>query len=222
MSAYSGTASAMDNLSSTVANKYVMLNELGEVPGAVLDMRVCMFLNKYPEMIEYLIITDQYVGFKNQYNEDGTTPAATDSTSTPTPENGTQSGLPKSRSMLLLCLNVAGKGLGTNTEDMENMQPAFQLAMHLIDKAPRIRLSKEAKQKAIKKRKDVAEQFMKSTHKQRQEAAMLRKEEKIRAQKEKIMNESDPEKQRKLEEKQLKAEKKKQIKSMKQIKIKSM
>ena len=71
---------------------------------------------------------------------------------------------------------MPGKGLSTNVEDMEQMQPALQLALYLIDKVPRIRLSKEAKGKALKKRKAVAEQFMKLSHKQRQEAAMLRKE----------------------------------------------
>jgi len=124
--------------------------------------------------------------------------------------------------MLILCLNVPGRGLQTTSEDMEKMQPAFQLAMHLIDKVPRIRLSKEAKGKALKRRKDVAEQFMKITHKQRQEAAMLRKEEKRRAEKEKIMNESDPEKQKRLEEKEIKREKRKNLSKMKQVKIKAM
>lgn len=105
---------------------------------------------------------------------------------------------------------------------MEKMQPAIQLAIYLVDKVPHVRLSKEAKAKAIKKRKDISEQFMKMTHKQRQEAAMLRKEEKKRAEKEKIMNESDPEKQKRLEEKELKREKRKNLSKMKQIKIKAM
>jgi hypothetical protein len=131
-------------------------------------------------------------------------------------------GLPKSRPILLLCLNVPGKGFNTTAEDMELMQPALQLALYLIDKAPRIRLSKEAKAKAIKKRKAIAEQFMKLSHKQRQEAIMLRKEEKRRAEKEKIMNEEDPEKQKRLEEKEIKREKKKNLSKMKQVKIKSM
>lgn len=122
----------------------------------------------------------------------------------------------------MLCLNVGGRGLGTTAEDMERMQPALQLAIYLADKAPHVRLSKEAKTKALRKRKEITEQYMKLTHKQRQEAAMLRKEEKRRAEKEKIMNESDPEKQKKLEEKELKREKRKNLSKMKQIKIKGM
>jgi len=215
------------SLNSTTASKYVLLNEIGEIPNAVLDTRVCAFLNKYPDMVEYILISDQYVGYKVQVNEEQPTSTSTTSNeSSPSALLATQQsssmGLPKSRCMLVLCLNIPGKGMKTCSEDMEKMQPAFQLAMHLIDKVPRIKLSKEAKAKAIKKRKDVSEQFMKLTHKQRQEAAMLRKEEKRRAEKEKIMNESDPEKQKRLEEKEIKREKRKNMSKMKQVKIKSM
>lgn len=204
-------------LNTSVANKYVLLNEIGEVPSIVLDKSVCAFLNKYPDMVEYILVSDQYVGYKAQLNEEQSTNSPTDSQA-----DNSLSGIPKSRSVLIVCFNIPGKGLNTTAEDMESMLPALQLALYLIDKVPRIRLSKEAKIKAIKKRKDLAEQYMKLTHKQRQEAAMLRKEEKRRAEKEKIMNESDPEKQKKLEEKELKREKKKNLSKMKQIKIKSM
>jgi hypothetical protein len=124
--------------------------------------------------------------------------------------------------MLSIVFNIPGKGFKTTSEEMEKMHPAIQLALYLIDKVPRIRLSKDAKIKALKRRKDVSEQFMKLSHKQRQEAAMLRKEERRRAEKEKIMNESDPEKQKRLEEKQTKLDKKKSLSKMKQVKIKSM
>ncbi len=218
------------SLNSSVSSKYVLLNEIGEIPNAVLDTRVCAFLNKYPDMVESIHISDQYVGYKVQVTDESTASTSSNTTSndaspsslTTTTSQQSSMGLPKSRCMLVLCLNIPGKGLNTTSEDMEKMQPAFQLAMHLIDKVPRIRLSKEAKMKAIKKRKDVAEQFMKLTHKQRQEAAMLRKEEKRRAEKEKIMNESDPEKQKRLEEKEIKREKRKNLSKMKQVKIKSM
>lgn len=209
-----------DPLNSAVSSKYVLLNEIGEVSNAVLDSRVCAFLNKYPEMVEYVLISDQYVGYKVQVNDEQTSPSSP--TDSPTANQTQSAGLPKSRCMLVLCLNVPGRGLQTAPEDMEKMQPAFQLAMYLVDKVPRIRLSKEAKAKALKRRKDVAEQFMKITHKQRQEAAMLRKEEKRRAEKEKIMNESDPEKQKRLEEKEIKREKRKNLSKMKQVKIKAM
>ena len=220
-SSFGGDYKYADLLNASVASKYTMLNESIEVPNAILDMRVCAFLNKYPDMVEYLLISDQYVGYKVQVSEEQTA-TPTDSAPVDTGAASSSMGLPKSRCMLILCLNVPGKGLNTSNEDMEKMQPAFQLAMHLVDKVPRIRLSKEAKLKAVKKRKDLSEQLMKLTHKQRQEAAMLRKEEKRRAEKEKIMNESDPEKQKRLEENQIKREKRKNLSKMKQVKIKSM
>lgn len=162
VSVYSGDYKYADLLSSTVASRYVMLNEFGEVPNQILDTRVCAFLNKYPEMVEYIIVSDQFVGYKVQVNDDQTTTAAGSSqplsSSDLSPTNSqslsTNSiGLPKSRPILIICLNIPGKGLNTTTEDMERMHPAIQLATYLIDRVPRIRLSKEAKVKAIKKEK---------------------------------------------------------------------
>ena len=64
-SSFSGDYKYADSLNSNVASKYTMLNESVEIPNAILDMRVCAFLNKYPDMIEYLLISDQYVGIKS-------------------------------------------------------------------------------------------------------------------------------------------------------------
>lgn len=194
--------------------KYVLVNELGEAASLILDPRVCAFLNKYPDMVEYLIVSDQYVGLKSRFQDEQ--PAAT-----ATNETLNELGLPNARSMLVLCLNIPGKGNPTD-EDIEKLLPAMQFALLLLDKIPRLRLSKESKQRTIKKRKEITEAYQKISNKQRQEAAQQRKEEKRRAEKEKIMNESDPEKQRKLEEKELKREKKKNLSKLKQIKIKSM
>lgn len=200
----------VDLLSPQVNQKFVILNEIGEIPNLILDKTVCAFMNKYPEMVDFILVSDQYTGFKSQ-NEEQTVLV-----------DGSNLGLPKSKSVLIISFNVPGKGMNTSVEDMEGMLPALQLAMYLIDRVPRIRLSKEAKAKAIKKRKDISEHLMKLKHKERQEAAMLRKEEKRRAEKEKIMNESDPEKQKKMEEKEQKREKKKNMTKMKQVKIMSM
>ena len=224
---FSGDYKYADLLKPAVASKYVLLNECGEVPNFILDMKVCAFLNKYPDMVEYLLVSDQFVGYKVQVNDEqssSTTPTDSSSPTTAAAPIGDASaiGLPKSRPILVLCLNIPGKGLSTSNEDMEHMSEALQLGLYLLDKTPRIRLSKEAKAKTMKKRKFVSEQFMKLGHKQRQEAAMLRKEEKRRENKEKIMNESDPEKQKRLEEKELKKEKRKNLSKMKQVKIKSM
>ncbi len=61
---FSGDYKYADLLNSQVASRYTMLNESMEVPNAILDMRVCAFLNKYPEMVEFMLISDQYVGYK--------------------------------------------------------------------------------------------------------------------------------------------------------------
>ncbi len=63
-SSFSGDYKYADLLNSQVASRYTMLNESMEIPNAILDMRVCAFLNKYPEMVEFILISDQYVGFK--------------------------------------------------------------------------------------------------------------------------------------------------------------
>lgn len=200
----------VDLLSTQVNQKFVILNEIGEVPNYILDKTVCAFMNKYPEMVDFILVSDQYIGFKSQNDEQSVVV-----------ESSTL-GLPKAKSVLVISFNIPGKGMSTGVEEMQNMLPALQLALYLIDRVPRIRLSKEAKAKAIKRRKEISEQLMKFKHKERQEAAMLRKEEKRRAEKEKIMNESDPEKQKKMEEKELKREKKKNLTKMKQVKIMSM
>lgn len=57
----------------------------------------------------------------------------------------------------------------------------------------------QAKLKAEKNRQKVQEEYLKSTHAQRQEAAQQRREEKRRVEKERILSEDDPEKQRKWE-----------------------
>lgn len=57
----------------------------------------------------------------------------------------------------------------------------------------------QAKQKSDRNRLKVEEEFLKTTHAQRQEAAQLKREERRRVEKERIMNEEDPDKQRKWE-----------------------
>lgn len=86
--------SAAEMLSSSVANKYTMLNECSEIPGAIMDARVCAFLNKYPDMVEYLLISDQYVGYKVQINDDQTVsgPSTTGAGATANETSPTASG----------------------------------------------------------------------------------------------------------------------------------
>lgn len=208
-----------------LSSKYSILNEIGEIPSTILDSRVCNFINKHPDLIEYLLISDQYVGYKilqdDQQNAQNKPAAPTTATNSDIVEPTL--GLQNSRSMMILCINIprANKYSAT-VEDIEKVQPALQFAFYLTDKLPRVLLSKEAKAKAVKRRKEITELNMKAVNKQRQEALQQKKEEKRRAEKEKIMNESDPEKQKKLEEKDAKREKKRNQGKLKQVKIKSM
>lgn len=43
---------------------YVMMNEIGEVAGAILDSKIVSLLNKYPDAIQYIHISDQYSGYR--------------------------------------------------------------------------------------------------------------------------------------------------------------
>lgn len=105
----------------------------------------------------------------------------------------------------------------------------------MIERIRRYRLSKEGKNKADKKRQSVKENFLKTTHFQRQEAAQVfilnlnlflvyffkaRREEKTRERKQRVLEEEDPEKQRRLEKLEQKREQKLRQPKMKQIKIK--
>jgi hypothetical protein len=202
-----------------ISSKYVILNEIGEIPSAILDTRVCGFLKSYEDLIEYILISDQYVGYKIQQDDQQNVqnkPAPTSNGELVESSVGLQNG----RAMMVICINIpkSNKYSITN-EDIEKVQPALMFALYLVDKIPRVILSKDAKAKAVKRRREITEQNMKLVNKQRQEAAQQRKEEKRRAEQDAIMNEEDPEKQKKLEERQLKRDKKPKLK---QIKIKSM
>ena len=206
-----------------LSSKYAILNEIGEIPSVILDSRVCAFINKYPDLIEYLLISDQYVGYKilqdDQQNVQNKAQTVGPNGEIIEPTLGLQN----SRSMMIICINIpkSSKYSITN-EDIEKVQPALLFAFYLIDKLPRVLLSKEAKGKAIKRRKEITELNMKAVNKQRQEALQQKKEEKRRAEKERILNETDPDKQKKLEEKEAKREKKRSQGKLKQVKIKSM
>lgn len=206
-----------------LSSKYAILNEIGEIPSVILDSRVCAFINKHPDLIEYLLISDQYVGYKIQ-QDDQQNVQNKPQTIGPNGEIIEPTlGLQNSRAMMIICINISKSNKYSITnEDIEKVQPALLFAFYLIDKLPRVLLSKEAKAKAMKRRKEITELNMKAVTKQRQEALQQKKEEKRRAEKEKIMNESDPEKQKKLEEKEAKREKKRSQGKLKQVKIKSM
>ena len=45
-------------------DKYVLLSEIGEAAGVLLDAKVISLLKKYEDCIDYIHFTDQYAGLK--------------------------------------------------------------------------------------------------------------------------------------------------------------
>ncbi|CAN0275128.1 unnamed protein product, partial [Lampetra fluviatilis] len=183
-----------------------ILSESGEVSDAILDDRMVTLLKNNAEKIESMHFSDQYSGTKIVQEE------------------GQAVKPPETQKTLLFTFNVPGNGR-SSTQDMEAMLPLMSMVIYSIDKMRKIRLSKEAKQKADRNRSHVAELYQRLGHAQRQEAAQTRREDKRRAEKERIMNEEDPDKQRRLEEVQQRREQKKMERKqtkMKQLKVKAM
>uniref|UniRef100_A0A182PVQ9 PAT complex subunit CCDC47 n=1 Tax=Anopheles epiroticus TaxID=199890 RepID=A0A182PVQ9_9DIPT len=176
---------------------FALLSEIAEVSASILDGRVVAALNKYSHLIDYIHLSDQYSGPIQQ-------------------EDPNQLKRPEVKRILHCGFNVPVKG------DLEEMKPLLILVFYLMDRVRRYKLSKEAKAKSDKNRAAVEEEFMKSTHQARAEAAALRREEKRKAEKEKILAEEDPEKQRRWEKKEQKRQLKKQAPKMKQLSIKAL
>ncbi|KAH9372260.1 hypothetical protein HPB48_011114 [Haemaphysalis longicornis] len=158
---------------------FTVLSEMGEVANAMLDAKVLSVIKRYEECIDYIHMSDQYSGPRLQ-------------------EDTQPTKLPEVKKVLLFGFNVPGMGR-VSAETMEEMKPLMQLVFHCVEKVRRFKLSKEAKQKSERNRLKVEEEFLKTTHAQRQEAAQLKREERRRVEKERMMAEEDPDKQRKWE-----------------------
>ncbi|XP_076650586.1 PAT complex subunit CCDC47-like isoform X2 [Halictus rubicundus] len=182
---------------------FYVMSEIAEAVSAILDTRVLQAFTKYAQYIDYVHISDQFSGPKQQ-------------------EDTTQLTMPEVKRVLLVGLNISIKGRTTNTEDQEKLKILLQLTFYLLDKLRRFKLSKEGKSKADKNRFRVEEAFLKTTHAARAEAAAQRREERRRAEKERILQEEDPDKQRKWEEKEQRRLAKKRAPRMKQLKVKAL
>lgn len=179
-------------------NGFAVLSEIPEASSAMLDSRVSAMLTKYGHLIDYIYVSDQYNGVVVQE------------------EPGAQLKMPEVKKELLFGFNLP-KG-----NDLESTKPLMALVFYMLEKIKRYRLSKEAKQKADKNRQRVEEEFMKTTHVARAEAAALRNMEKRKAEKERILAEEDPEKQRRWEKKEQKRQQKRSQPKMKQLSVKAM
>ena len=174
-----------------------MLSEIPEGSSAVLDSRVIAALNKYTNFIDFIHISDQYCGVIQQ-------------------EDANALKQPEVKRML-----IAGFNLPQNV-DMEQFKPMLVLIFYIMERLKRFRLSKEGKNKADKNRLRVEEEFLKTTHAARAEAAAQRREDKRKQEKERVMAEDDPEKQRKWEKKEQKRQLKKNAPKMKQLSLKAL
>lgn len=188
---------------------FAVLSEIPEASAAVLDSRLCAALQKYAPFIEYLHISDQFCGPVQPAEE----------------QNSAALKQPEVKRMLMAAFNLpsAKDRHFDNDEERENSSKAMlTLVFYLMEKLKRFRMSREGKSKADKNRARVEEQFLKSTHAARAEAAAQRREDKRKAEKEKVLAEEDPEKQRRWEKKEQKREQKKKAPRMKKLSIKAM
>ncbi|CAF0794787.1 unnamed protein product [Didymodactylos carnosus] len=207
---------------------YQLLNEIGEVATTLIDSHVTNFIDRFPEALEYIHVSDQYTGTKNadqqQPPSTTNTSAQPSTTTTAGSTSQQQDALNTSersvRRVLTVAFNIKTKKDQSIVINTENTIDYLRLVLHLIERIhiSHFSLSKESKLKANKNRQRVEEQFLKSVYQQRQEQAQQRREEKRRQEKEKIMQDNDPEKQRKWEEKEHKREMKRKQPKMKQMK----
>lgn len=179
-----------------VPSGFSVLSEIPEASAAMLDSRIVSALNKFGHLIDYIHITDQFTGAVQQ-------------------EDPNQLKQPEVKRMLMAGFNLPP------SSDMEAAQPLLVLVFYILERLKRFRLSKEGKSKADKNRLRVEEEFLKSTHTARAEAAAVRREEKRKQEKDKILAEEDPEKQRRWEKKEQKRQLKKKAPKMKQLSIKA-
>lgn len=179
-----------------VPSGFSVLSEIPEASAAMLDSRIVSALNKFGHLIDYIHITDQFTGAVQQ-------------------EDPNQLKQPEVKRMLMAGFNLPP------SSSMEAAQPLLVLVFYILERLKRFRLSKEGKSKADKNRLRVEEEFLKSTHTARAEAAAVRREEKRKQEKDKILAEEDPEKQRRWEKKEQKRQLKKKAPKMKQLSIKA-
>ncbi|CAF0908645.1 unnamed protein product [Rotaria sp. Silwood1] len=210
-----------------LSGNYQILSEIGEVSSTIIDNRVADFIDKFPDALEYIHISDQYTGMKLQNDSQqssNNSNVASNNDSATQQQDALNLSERSVRRVLIVAFNLIAfndRSLQVTTETISSDYLRFVL--YLADRISSFRFtSKESKSKTIKNRQRIEEQFLKNVYQQRQEQAQQRREEKRRVEKEKIMQSDDPEKQRKWEEKEHKREMKRRQPKMKQMKIKSM
>jgi len=199
------TAKEMNDLSIYVAERkmdkislpqsFTIFAEIAETIPALIDSTTTQFIKKCEKYIEYIYISDQFSGPRQQDEQ--------------------QTKLPETAPTLIFSYFLLGD------EELSGIHELLlNFTFFMLEKVRRYRLSREGKMKADKKRQSVEENFLKVTHQQRQEAAMTRREEKTRERKQRVMEEEDPEKQRRLERIEHKRDAKLKQPKLKAFKIK--
>lgn len=179
-------------------NGFTVLSEISEASSTILDSRVLAAFDKWGHMIDYIYVSDQHNG------------------AIPQEDTSAQLKLPEVKQYLMFGFNLP------KANEMESTKPLLVLVFYLLEKIRRYRLSKEGKNKAEKNRQRVEDEFLKSTHGARAEAAAQRREEKRKQEKERILAEEDPEKQRRWEKKEQKRQAKRNAPKMKQLSVKAL
>lgn len=181
---------------------FSVLSEIPEATSTILDSRLLTALNKYGQFIDYIHISDQFSGPIQQ-------------------EDPNLLKQPEVKKMLMAGFNLPNDISNKNC-DMESIKPLLILVFYIMERLKRYRLSKEGKTKADKNRLRVEEEFLKSTHAARAEAAAQRREDKRKLEKDRVLAEEDPEKQRRWELKEQKRQAKKKAPKMKRLAVKSL
>ncbi|PAA80029.1 hypothetical protein BOX15_Mlig029838g1 [Macrostomum lignano] len=206
----------LDGKPFTLPDSLTILAEDAEVAEHVIDRRVANVLKQFESCLDHLIVSDMYSGPRAQQDDAaGGAGGASGGAAKP----------PDSQRAIVLSLRIGrrvGAATSTSTEEMESLLPLTKMLIYLVDKCRRVRLSKEARSRAEKRREKAAEAAQKLAHSQRQEAAQLRREEKRKAEKERLLLEEDPDRARKLEDREAKREAKRKAPKMKMLKVKGM
>ena len=175
-----------------------------EAISSIISPQIAKLIESHMDCFESLHISDQYIGTKADND----------------PEVVTEPPSPTCRIILRLIVPCRRRSLGATSNDMANVFPMTQLAILLLDRVRKLKLSKETRAKTQKNRGKYQEGLDKKKNSQRMEVAQKKKEEKAKAAHDALMQETDPNKAKKMEEKDRKKQMKKSGVQAKIVKVK--
>ena len=143
---------------------FSVVAETTEVLPTLLTASFVATLKRYEELIEYIHFSDQYVP-----NADADEPSKDDKAA----QAAAAEALKSVQRVLLFKFNLPPHLRFTTLKQMEKLVPLLRMVMYCIDRVKKCRLSREAKERAVKKRSKMSEEVSKLTHQQRQEVRFL-------------------------------------------------